>query len=95
MKNGITFDTGALIALERRGQRARQIVERAAEEKIRITVPSAVVTEWWRGRSDTRQYIVAAVRIELLTESLAKIAGEALAAVKSATAIDAIGRAAR
>lgn len=90
MKNGITFDTGALIALERRGQRARQIVERATEEKTRITVPSAVITEWWRGRSDARQYIVAAVRVEPLTDTLAKVAGEALAAVKGATAIDAI-----
>ncbi len=90
MKNGITFDTGALIALERRGQRARLIVERAAEEKIRITVPSAVITEWWRGGSDAREHIVLAVRIEPLSEKLAKLAGEALAGVKSATAIDAI-----
>lgn len=90
MKNGITFDTGALIALERRSQRARQIIERATEEKIRITVPSAVITEWWRGRTDARQYILAALRIESLTESLAKLAGEALAAVKRSTAIDAI-----
>jgi len=90
VKNGLTFDTGALIALERRGPRARRIVERATEEKIRITVPSAVITEWWRGRTDARQYIVAAVRIEPLSETLAKIAGEALAAVKGSTAIDAI-----
>jgi len=90
VKNGITFDTGALIALERRGQRARKILERAAEEKIRITVPAAVITEWWRGRSDTRERILAAVRIEPLSEDLAKVAGEALAAVKGATPIDAI-----
>ena len=90
MRDGITFDTGALIALERRGQRARRIVERAAEAKIRITVPSAVITEWWRGRSDARLLIVLAVRVEPLSESLAKIAGEALAGVKDATAIDAI-----
>ena len=90
MKSGITFDTGALIALERRGLRARRIVERATEEKIRITVPSPVVTEWWRGRTDARQYILAAVRVEPLSETLAKVAGEALAAVKGATAIDAL-----
>lgn len=90
MKDGITFDTGALIALERRGLRARRIVERATEEKIRITVPSPVVTEWWRGRTDARKYILAAVRVEPLSEELAKVAGEALAAVKGATAIDAL-----
>ena len=44
MKNGMTFDTGALIALERRSARARKILERATELKIRITVPSAVIT---------------------------------------------------
>ncbi len=90
MRSGITFDTGALIALERRGQRARQIVERAAELKVRIVVPSAVITEWWRGRSDARERIVASVRIEPLAENVAKIAGEALARVRTATAIDAI-----
>jgi len=90
VRNGITFDTGALIALERRSLRARRVVERAAETKTRITVPSAVIMEWWRGRSDARDYIVAAVRIEALSEGLAKIAGEALAAVRGATAIDAV-----
>lgn len=90
VKNGITFDTGALIALERRGQRARTILERAAEQKVRITVPAAIITEWWRSRSDVRDRILAAVRIEPLSESLAKVAGEALAAVKGATSIDAI-----
>lgn len=90
MKDGITFDTGALIALERRSARARKILERATELKIRITVPSAVITEWWRGRSDVRDHIVAAVRIEPLSESLAKLAGEALTSVRGATAIDAI-----
>jgi predicted nucleic acid-binding protein len=90
VKNGITFDTGALIALERRGQRARKILERATEQKVRITVPAAVIAEWWRSRSDLRERILAAVRVEPLSEGLAKVAGEALAATKGATAIDAI-----
>ena len=90
MKNGITFDTGALIALERRGQRARQVLERATEQKVRITVPAAVITEWWRSRNDVRERILAGVRVEPLSESLAKVAGEALAAVRGATSVDAI-----
>jgi predicted nucleic acid-binding protein len=90
MKNGITFDTGALIALERRGQRARQILERATEQKIRITVPAAVVAEWWRGRTDIRERVLAAIRVEPLSEGLAKLAGEALSSVRGATPIDAI-----
>jgi predicted nucleic acid-binding protein len=90
VKNGITFDTGALIALERRGQRARKVLERATEQKVRITVPAAVITEWWRSRNDLRERILAGVRVEPLSEGIAKVAGEALAAVKGATPIDAI-----
>lgn len=90
MRDGITFDTGALIALERRASRARKVLERATELKIRITVPAAVLTEWWRGRSDVRDAIVAAVRIEPLSERVAKIAGEALASVRGSTAVDAV-----
>ncbi|HEY1532537.1 MAG TPA: PIN domain-containing protein [Polyangiaceae bacterium] len=90
MKNGITFDTGALIALERRGQRARKVLERATEQKVRITVPAAVIPEWWLSRSEIRERILAGVRVEPLSESIAKVAGEALAAIKGATPIDAI-----
>jgi predicted nucleic acid-binding protein len=90
MRDGITFDTGALIALERRGARARKILERAIELKVRITVPSAVIAEWWRGRSDVRDHVLAAVHVEPLSEEVAKLAGEALASGRGATAIDAI-----
>ncbi|MCC6900540.1 MAG: PIN domain-containing protein [Polyangiaceae bacterium] len=90
MRDGITFDTGALIALERRSQRARHVLERALELKIRITVPAAVLTEWWRGRTDHRDAILEAVRIEPLSVGLAKLAGEALVRVRGATAVDAM-----
>jgi predicted nucleic acid-binding protein len=90
VKDGITFDTGALIALERREERARKILERATEQKVRITVPAAVITEWWRARTDTRERILAGIRVEPLSEPLAKLAGEAIAAVKGATPIDSI-----
>jgi hypothetical protein len=42
---GITLDTCALIALERRGQRMREIVERALAKDQPITVPADVVGE--------------------------------------------------
>jgi predicted nucleic acid-binding protein len=90
VKNGITFDTGALIALERRGQGARKVLERATEQKVRTTVPAAVITEWWRNRNDIGERILAGVRVEPLSESLAKLAGVALVAVKGTTPIDAI-----
>jgi predicted nucleic acid-binding protein len=87
---GITFDTGALIALERRRPRMKEIVERALANDQPITVPADVVGEWWRGRTDLRDRILESVDVEPLTEPLAKLAGEALAAVRGATLVDAI-----
>lgn len=87
---GLTFDTGALIALERRRQRMKQIVEHALAKDQRITVPADVVGEWWRGRTDVRDGILECVDVEPLTEALAKLAGEALGAVRGATLVDAV-----
>ncbi len=87
---GITLDTGALIALERRRQRMAQIYRIAVEEGLPVTVPAPVLAEWWRGRTDAREVILRGVRIEPLDAELAKLAGDALAAVVKATAIDAI-----
>ncbi len=87
---GLTFDTGALIALERRRPRMRAVLEHALAADQPITVPAAVVGEWWRGRTELRDAILAAVDIEPLTAQLAKVAGEALAAMPQATLIDAI-----
>jgi predicted nucleic acid-binding protein len=87
---GITLDTGALIALERRRQRMKDILERALARDQPLTVPADVVGEWWRGRTDLRESILESVDVEPLTSDLAKRAGEALAAVANATLVDAI-----
>lgn len=88
--SGLTFDTGVLIALERRAQRAWNVYRAAREAKVRITVPSVVLAEWWRGRTDAREHVRSGVVIEWLSDQLAEAAGEALASVPSATTIDAI-----
>src|SRR6476661_5398537 len=87
---GLTFDTGALIALERRTQRIWEIYRTALHDEVPVTVPVAVVVEWWRGRSDVRERILGGVRVEPLHAALAKAAGEALASVKSASPVDAV-----
>lgn len=87
---GLTFDTGALIALERRKQRMKHVLERALAEDQPITVPADVVGEWWRGRTDLADAILESVDVEPLTLELAKLAGEALAAVSGATLVDAV-----
>ena len=86
----ITFDTGALIGLERSRQRVRQVVERAKERGLFIQVPSVCVAEWWRKRTDRRDEILEALEIVHTDDALMKTAGEALAAVPEATTIDAI-----
>ncbi len=86
---GVTFDTAMLVGLERRKQAAWEIYRRIRERKARITVPVAVIGEWWRGRTDLREAICLSVCVEPMTELMARLAGEALAEVKGATAIDA------
>jgi hypothetical protein len=87
---GLTFDTGALIALERRTQRMWEIYRTAIIDRVVITVPVACVIEWWRGRTDVRERILGGVRVEPLHTALAQAAGLALASVRSATALDAV-----
>lgn len=87
----ITFDTGALIALERKSARMLRVVAAAVHGDKPITVPTVVVAEWWRGRPSKRMLqLLASVELEPLDATLARIAGEALAAVRGSGAIDAI-----
>jgi predicted nucleic acid-binding protein len=90
MRDDITFDTGALIALERRKSRAVKIMQNARETRSRIYVPADVVAEWWRGRTDVREDILAGLFVVPLSENIARRAGEALATVEGAGTIDAI-----
>src|SRR5689334_18548359 len=89
---GITFDTGALIALERRHHRMRKVFATAVSAGFVITVPTVVVTEWWRAgrREKERSAILRSVRVEPLFDRVARLAGEAMGLVVGAGAIDAI-----
>jgi predicted nucleic acid-binding protein len=87
----ITFDTGALIAIERRRDRMLRVLRAAEQTGTPIVVPAVVLTEWWRGRPSARmQMLLDGLSVESVGPALARVAGEALAAVPSATAIDAI-----
>lgn len=87
---GFTFDTGALIALERGNLRMRSVLKLARSDSVRIVVPTVVLGEWWRGKTKARELLISAVQLEPLNESLAKLAGEALAKVRHATFVDAV-----
>lgn len=86
----LTFDTGALIALERGDKRMRTVLDTATLEHVPITVPAVVVAEWWRGTSRRRHDILEAVDVEPTTDDLARLAGEAIAALPGTTVVDAI-----
>jgi hypothetical protein len=88
--NAFTFDTGALLALERNRQRMVTVFKTARTDKIPMLVPGPCVAEWWRGRTDVREKILASVIVVHGDDVLMKLAGEALAAVPKATCVDAI-----
>lgn len=90
MKEAITFDTGALIALERGNQRMGKVFVHARAQCIPMFAPADTIAEWWRGRTDVRETILRGLVVEPLSTRIAKLAGEALAAVKGSTTIDAI-----
>lgn len=54
-----------------------------------MTIPTPVLGEWWRSRTDVREAICLSAQIEPLTATVARLAGEALATVRGAGTIDA------
>jgi predicted nucleic acid-binding protein len=84
------LDTGALIALERRDLQMSKRVMSLRESKGSMIVPTVVLGEWWRGRTDWRETILASMVVEPLDAPLAKRAGEAAAVIKGATLVDAV-----
>ena len=86
----IVFDTGALVALERRKQRAVQVWATAIRDRREIFVPGVVIAEWWRERTDVREKILAGINVEPVGGALGRAAGEAIAATPGATVVDAV-----
>jgi len=86
----ITFDTGALIALERRKERAMKVYAHARERGFVVATPNVTIAEWWRGRSDTREAVWKGLLVEPASDETVKLAGLALGRVRGATTVDAI-----
>lgn len=87
---GLTLDTGALIALERRDRRMTKVIDTATADRVRITVPAPALAEWWRGTSRRREAILAMFDVEPFDIHLARLTGEALATIAGATVVDAV-----
>jgi predicted nucleic acid-binding protein len=62
----ITFDTGALIAIERRSRRMQALLDEIDKRGYGVAVPAGVVAQAWRGGS--RQSRIAALLGDARTE---------------------------
>ncbi len=89
---GLTLDTGALVGFERSDRRTLIHLKHAQLLGFELTVPTPVIAEAWRGgpRSARISSLLDACVIEPLFVDLARLAGEATAAVRGATVVDAI-----
>lgn len=89
---GLTFDTGALIGLERARHLMRKVYETAIVNGVAITVPAVVVAEWWRvgRREKERAGVLRSVVIDPVSDGTARLAGVALTLVPSAQTVDAL-----
>jgi predicted nucleic acid-binding protein len=79
------LDTGALVSAERGKERAARFFRLAQIGRAHLVVPLPVVAEWWRGRTDVREAVLAATRVVASVDA-AKTAGVALARLKGVDA---------
>ena len=86
----ITFDTGAVIALERRKDRAMKVYTHARDRGLVVATPNVTLAEWWRGRTDRREAVLRGLLVEPASDEVMKLAGVALGKVRGATTIDAV-----
>ena len=89
---GLTLDTGALIGFERAERRTLAQLKVAQQLGYELTVPTAVIVEAWRGgpRSARIAALLEGCIVEPLLFDLARVAGEAIAAVRRATVVGAV-----
>lgn len=87
----ITFDTGAIIAVERRKDRMLRVLHTLVDRALPIVIPAVALAEWWRARPTQRmRTFLSGVTIEPVDVTLASAAGEAMAEIPTATIVDAL-----
>lgn len=91
--SGVTFDTGALIALERNDRDFVTFLKLARQQKLEIAIPAGVLAQAWRdGRRQARtaRFLSAPqVAIEVLDEFRARQAGQLCGLTETSDVIDA------
>lgn len=90
---GVTFDTGALIAIERGDRRLQALLDEAHTAGVGVAVPAGVVAQAWRDGSRqarlARFLRLAMVMVVALDEPEARAAGALCGQTSSADVIDA------
>jgi predicted nucleic acid-binding protein len=77
--NAVTFDTGALIAIERRSRRMQALLDEIDRRHWEVAVPAGAVAQAWRG--GPRQARIAALlsdertQVVVLDDSTARAVG--------------------
>ena len=79
----IAFDTGAVIALERRKERAMKVYTHARDRGLVVATPNVTLAEWWRGRTDRREAVPRGLLVEPPSDEVMKLAGVALGRVRA------------
>jgi len=91
MSSRVMFDTGALIALERRHLRICKIHRMAVVTGLDVVAPTPVIAEWWReGRGEKeRRRLLGTLLQEPPDGHVARLAGTAIGRV-GASVVDAL-----
>jgi predicted nucleic acid-binding protein len=90
---GLTFDTGALVAIERGSTRMQALLDLIDRHQVRVTVPAGVLGQAWRGHP--RQARLAQflrgdlVEVATLDEETARAAGVLCGQSGTADVVDA------
>ncbi len=88
--NGVTYDAGALIAVERGSSSVWALHRRLLARELRPTLPTVVLGQVWRGGPQAQlSRLLRGCRVEPFTEQQARSAGEALAAADGRDLVDA------
>ncbi len=88
--SGVTYDTGALIAVEANRRELWALHKRSLERGQRPVVPAGVLAQAWRGGPQPNlSRLLVGCRLEALTEHRARSAGVACARSGTSDVVDA------
>ena len=88
--NGVTYDTGALVAADKGNRQMWLLHDRWIESGMRPIVPAGALAQAWRGGPQPHlSRLLAACQVEELDEPLARKAGAACARAGTSDVVDA------